>query len=193
MFYSHKKLSKTLLLAKFIFSKAQCEHFLQLSSFLNLKNIKWTLILFCFFVVIFYSCSDNALYEKNQNIPHKTWDRKNILQFKVNITDTLNPYKIFINIRNNGLYARRNLYMFITVISPKGNELRDTVNCILADEKGKWYGKSNLGDLYFNKFLYKSNVLFPYSGTYTFKLEQAMRTEKLEHIEDVGIRIEPLK
>jgi len=185
MFYPLTTLYKAILLLKYILVQTA------IFSFYKLKTLTSAFILFC--IVLFYSCSDNALYEENKHIPSNNWDRKNILQFNVHITDTLNPYKIFINIRNNGLYARRNLYIFITVISPKGDELRDTVNCILADEKGKWYGKSNLGDLYFNKFLYKSNVIFPYSGTYTFKLEQAMRTEKLEHIEDVGIRIEPLK
>jgi len=177
-------LSKAFQKAKLMLQKAKY--------FLISKKIKWSLS-FGLMVLLFYSCSDNAIFEENQHLPSKTWDRKNIIQFKVNIIDTLNPYKIFINIRNNGLYARRNLYLFVTIISPNGNELKDTVNCILADEKGKWYGKSNLGDLYFNKFLYKPNVRFPYSGTYIFKLEQAMRTEKMEHIEDVGIRIEPLE
>ena len=146
-----------------------------------------------FILILFSACSDNAIFEENINLPSKVWDRKNIIQFKVNIIDTVNPYKIFINIRNNGNYSCSNLYLFISVISPKGDEIRDTVNCILADEKGKWYGKSNLGDLYFNKFLYKPNVRFPHSGTYIFKLEQAMRTEAMKDIEDVGIRIEPLE
>lgn len=153
-----------------------------------MRNIGLFLIL-----VFFASCSDNAIFDENTNLPSKTWDRKNIISFKVPITDTVNPFKIFVNIRNNGNYSRSNLYLFITVISPKGDEIKDTVNCILADEKGKWYGKSNLGDLYFNKFLYKPNVRFPHAGTYTFKLEQAMRTEVMKDIEDVGIRIEPLE
>ncbi|GAB4451986.1 MAG: gliding motility lipoprotein GldH [Bacteroidales bacterium] len=146
-----------------------------------------------FIPVLFFACSDHAIFDENTNLTSKAWDRKNSISFKVPITDTVNPYKIFVNIRNNGNYSRRNLYLFITVISPKGDEIKDTVNCILADEKGKWYGKSNLGDLYFNKFLYKPNVRFPYAGTYTFKLEQAMRTEIMNNIEDVGIRIEPVE
>lgn len=150
--------------------------------------------LILFFLLIFLaSCADNAIFEENTNIPSKAWNRKNIVTFKVPMYDTLNPYKIFINIRNNGNYTRRNIYLFITVISPKGDKIKDTVNCILADEKGKWYGKSNLGDLYFNKFLYKPNVRFPHSGTFVFTIEQAMRTETIYDIEDVGIRIEPVE
>lgn len=146
-----------------------------------------------FIFLLLTACSDNAIFDNNTNLPTKEWDRKNIVTFKVPVTDTIHPYKIFINIRNNGNYSRSNLYLFISVISPKGDEIKDTVNCILADEKGKWYGKSNLGDLYFNKFLYKPNVRFPHAGIYTFKLEQAMRTEIMKNIEDVGLRIEPVE
>lgn len=149
-----------------------------------------------FFIILFLfvlGCSDSALFEQNYVFPNKSWDRKDLVMFRVTITDTLNPYRIFINIRNNGNYSRRNLYIFVMVRSPKGDELKDTINCILADEKGKWYGKSNLGDIYFNKFLYKPNVHFPFSGTYTFILEQAMRSEKMDNLEDIGIRIEPIE
>ncbi len=149
-----------------------------------------------FFIIplmLLFACSDNALFDQNHPFASESWDRKEIVKFDVAITDTLHPYRIFINIRNNGNYSRRNLYMFVTVRSPKGDELKDTINCLLADEKGKWYGKSNLGDIYFNKFLYKPDVRFPFSGTYTFTLEQAMRSEKMENLEDVGIRIEPIE
>jgi gliding motility-associated lipoprotein GldH len=136
------------------------------------------------------SCKDNSIFDENTNIPSKTWNRHNLVKLNVPITDTVNSFRIFINIRNDGNYSRRNIFLFITVRSPKGDELKDTVNCILADEKGRWYGKSNLGDLYFNRFLYKPKVIFPHAGNYTFIIEQAMRTENLDNIEDVGVRIE---
>jgi len=138
------------------------------------------------------SCKDNAIFEQNVSIPAKTWNRYNLIKFTVPVNDTVNPYRIVINIRNEGNYSRRNLYMFVTIRSPRGDELKDTVNCILADEKGRWYGKSNLGDIYFNRFLYKPNVKFPYTGNYTVVLEQAMRTENMEGIETAGLRIEKL-
>lgn len=99
-------------------------------------------------------------------------------------------HNIYITIRIDGNYGRRNLYVFSTIRNPNNQEIKDTINLLLADEKGRWYGKSNLGGLYYNCFLYKKNVVFPVKGKYTFILEQAMRSETIDNIEDIGIKIE---
>lgn len=143
-------------------------------------------------LLINYSCDSNRLFEDNKMISNSVWNRNNIISFKVSVIDTLSANKIFINIRNSGQYEKGNIYLFINIIAPNGIKLRDTVNCILADDKGKWLG-SGLGDIYSNQILYKNNVTFPHSGNYTFEIEQAMRIDNLEHIEDVGIRIEKIK
>jgi gliding motility-associated lipoprotein GldH len=59
----------------------------------------------------------------------------------------------------------------------------------LAEPSGKWVGKG-FGNVWSNRFRYKSNVRFPVSGVYHFKVEQAMRMEDLEGISDVGLRVE---
>jgi gliding motility-associated lipoprotein GldH len=92
-------------------------------------------------------------------------------------------------VRNTSLYPMSNLYLFITTIAPSGHSIRDTVEVILADEKGKWLG-SGLGDIWDLQQLYKENVRFAQQGRYIFEYEQAMRTEKLPFILDVGLRVE---
>ncbi len=154
----------------------------------RLCKISYYLIL----LLLLWSCSSNVYYEDITTLPRASWDRKQILSFSVPVDDTISSFDVFIIIRNTGNYSRRNLYLFITIINPSGEKLRDTVNCILADEKGRWYGKSNLGDLYYNCFLYKSRVRFPVKGTYRFLFEQAMRSPVIDNIEDVGLKIERL-
>ena len=83
----------------------------------------------------------------------------------------------------------QNLFLFVTTTSPNGSTLRDTFECYLADERGKWTG-SGWGDIYDNQFIYKGNIRFPVSGVYTFEYVQAMRTDKLDYISDIGLRIE---
>ena len=143
----------------------------------------------CLFIIT--SCDPNRIYEEYIEIPDGIWNRYNMVKFSVNVSDTLTPHNVYVNIRNTGLYTKSNLFLFITITSPDGTSIRDTFECILADEKGRWLGKG-LGDIVDNQILYKKNVLFPNPGTYTFEYEQAMRIENLPFIMDVGLRVEKL-
>jgi len=79
--------------------------------------------------------------------------------------------------------------LFIKTVFPNGKFSNDTLECVLADEKGKWLG-TGLGDIYDNQIPFKRNVRFPMAGTYRFEIEQGMRTETVPLIMDVGLRIE---
>ena len=52
---------------------------------------------------------------------------------------------------------------------------------------------SGLGDIATLQVPYKANVRFPYPGMYSFEIEQGMRTEELNHLFDIGLRIERMK
>lgn len=111
--------------------------------------------------------------------------------FTVPIEDTINHYNVYINIRNADDFDYGNLYLFIDITAPNNATERDTINCILADNNGKWLGQG-LGDIWDNKILFKYNTRFR-KGDYTFKLTQAMRVDKLPQIMDVGLRVEEMK
>lgn len=149
-------------------------------------------ILFLILLVITFSCDNNRVFEENKVITGSAWNRNEIISFKVPVADTVSPHNVYINIRQNGQYDKSNMYLFINVISPKGDKIRDTVNCILADAKGKWLG-SGLGDIYSNQLMFKQNIGFPHAGYYTFEIEQAMRVDILKNVEDIGLRIEKSK
>jgi len=142
--------------------------------------------------VILSGCDSSLVFEKNERIPSATWSSEQILEFPVEITDTLQPHNIYINIRNQNDYPLSNLFLFITITSPDGLHNRDTVQCFLAEPSGKWLGKG-FGNVWSNRFSYKTNVRFPVGGIYNFHLEQAMRLEKLPGISDVGLRIEKIE
>ena len=146
-----------------------------------------------FFVLLLIAlstgCDRNRVYEKNLRIPGAEWINTNVPYFNVTINDTSAAHNIYINVRNSGKYRYSNLYLFITTKAPNGNTLKDTMDIILADNRGKWLGKG-LGDIYFNQILYKKNIRFPYRGIYTFQIEQAMREDTLHDITDIGLRVE---
>jgi gliding motility-associated lipoprotein GldH len=146
-------------------------------------------ILIPLFGLIFLSCDPDRVYEKNIRIPDGIWDRNNPVYFEVIVQDTITPYNLYINIRNTSLYPFSNLYLFITTTAPSGHSVKDTVEVILADEKGEWLGKG-LGDIWDLQKIYKQNVRFAQKGMYLFEYEQAMRMEKLPFILDAGLRVE---
>jgi gliding motility-associated lipoprotein GldH len=139
--------------------------------------------------LVMFSCDPARVYEKNIRIPDGIWFRDQPVGFEFTVEDTISAYNLYINVRNTSLYPMSNLYLFITTIAPSGHFIRDTVEVILADEKGKWLG-SGLGDIWDLQQLYKRNVRFAQKGSYRFKYEQAMRAEKLPFILDVGLRVE---
>lgn len=140
-----------------------------------------------------FSCNyENVIYNKYIEIPDEKWNNKNIINFKFFNPDTITKYNVYINIRNTNEYPFRNLYLFITIETPGQDILRDTVNCILANEKGEWYGQTLLGSVFNNVYLYKRNYTFKQKGYYTFKLEQALRVEEVKGIKDVGLKIEKI-
>lgn len=155
------------------------------------ERIKY-LIVFILFGLIFISCDPNQVYENNIELNNYTWNKDSIKIFKVDIQDTINPHNIYINVRNTSQYEMQNLFLFIQTESPSGIKLEDTFECYLADERGKWTGKG-WGDIYENQFIYKKNIRFPVSGTYTFEFVQGMRIDNLKYISDIGLRIEKVE
>ena len=151
----------------------------------SIFNIQYSLI----FLILFSSCDRNVVFEENIKLPENRWEQKNNIILKTEISDTVTPHNIFINVRNAGGYQFSNLFVFFTTQTPSGRTERDTVELTLADPSGKWRG-NGLGDIWDNRLPFKHNFLFPEKGTYTFTLEQAMRIDPLPQLMDIGIRIE---
>lgn len=138
------------------------------------------------------ACDKKRVFDATTAIPEHNWNIHNKISFDIPITDTISKHNIFINLRNGNDYPYANLYLFLTTKLPNKKVIRDTLECKLANDQGKWHGK-NISALIDNQILYKKNILFPYAGNYTFEIEQAMRTENLTDVFDVGVRVEKME
>ncbi len=143
-------------------------------------------------LLILLSCDPHRVYEKNIKIPDGIWYKDHKVSFEVLIDDTSSTHNLYVNVRNTSLYPYSNLYLFIETTAPSGHTIRETYEVTLADDKGKWMG-SGLGDIWDLQQVYKENVKFAQRGKYFFEYQQAMRTDKLPFVLDVGLRIESLK
>jgi len=142
------------------------------------------------------SCVEPAVFHADVPVPEGRWDRTFKPSFSFEITDTVNKHDVFIDLRHTGEYPFSDLFLFVELAGPGGRAARDTVECILADPSGQWFGKglgSIFADRYRPKVLYKLGNRFPANGRYSITLEQAMRTEQLQGLLDVGISIERSK
>ncbi len=150
---------------------------------------------FFFIVVLAFllvSCGKNVLLSKYEKLPEEGWDSKNKLSFNVDITDKSSYHNVFLTVRHADSYPFSNLFVFLTTKYPDGKISVDTLECILADQKGQWKG-DGAGDIWDNKIPIKQSMLFPDTGKYTFTFEQGMRLNPLPLIMDFGMIIEKVE
>ena len=148
----------------------------------------WFFLLFAL-AALLASCDRSVVYEVHQALPSAGWPAAEALSFEASVSDTTSLHNMYINVRNTTDYGFSNLYLFLNIEFPDGTLLRDTLECTLAEKDGKWTGKG-LGKIRSNRFLFRTDVWFPVAGAYFFSIEQALRTDQLEGISDIGLRIE---
>lgn len=142
-------------------------------------------------VLLLGACTSKPIFESELDIKNAEWNLHNRASFSVDITDTLYSHDIYVSIENSDEYYYSNLYMFTQIQMPNKKVIIDTLELILADERGDFTGKRSVNG-YTSIFSFKQNIRFPVTGNYVFKFEQAMRcdeTENLGGILKVGMQI----
>ena len=152
---------------------------------------RYPAVLILISVLLFSSCNNDVIYSDSAVMQDNRWDLFDVPVFDVPVTDTLNSNNVSFTIRTGSSYPFRNIYLFVTTISPDGKSITDTLQYFLADEKGRWYGKG-FGDIHELGLPYKTNVYFPLKGVYEFKIRHGMRVEDLKGVYDIGLRIEKI-
>lgn len=140
------------------------------------------------------ACSYKSdIFHEFNDIPARGWDKRNIQKFYPYIDSTDVAYDIDVELNYGNGYGYRNLYLFITAEDADRKVIaRDTLNCMLADEFGKWLG-NGWGSSFQQSFPYKRGVKFDSQGTYSISVSQGMREDIIEGIERIGVRISPCK
>jgi gliding motility-associated lipoprotein GldH len=129
------------------------------------------------------------VYSKYYTFKENEWTAANKAVFDVEITDTHSLNNISLMVRHADAYPYSNLFLFVTTRYPDGKVLSDTMEIVLATQKGEWQG-SGAGDIYDLKVPIKKNVRFMVPGKYQFTFEQGMRVDPLPLIMDLGFEIE---
>lgn len=155
----------------------------------TIKLKKLSLLFGIVIIALFNSCSSGVIIDKSKKVENALWNSADVIKFTVPIADTTQRYNFYINIRNSSDYQYSNIFLFLKTFYPNGMLSVDTIECILADDKGNWMGKER-GKLIDNRILFRKGIRFRLAGNYSFEFEQAMRETELKGIEDFGIRID---
>ena len=142
------------------------------------------------------SCTSIDLYEKHVAIPRHSWSSSFRPVFNFTIKDTVAGYQIFFIIRHDEKYNYNNIYVNIYNKQP-GATTTDSSRfdlTLATNEKG-WLA-TGMDDIYEHRHALnrpEEPVYFRKPGDYEFTIEQIMREDPLQHVYDVGLRIEKIK
>jgi len=143
-----------------------------------------------FLTALLSSCTRTNLFEKNVSLPGGKWpmEVKPVVTFE--IADTTSDYNVFFVIRHTEAYGYNNIFIRIGSSMVGDSAMVTKVFDLPLASQNKWLA-SGMDDIFEHRvLLYSRPVRFRKPGTYTFKLEQLMRENPLEHVLNVGLRVE---
>lgn len=143
----------------------------------------------CGAVAVLTGCSDPPYFHENRTFESLSWqaDQPEVFTFQVN--DTTQAFDFLLNLRHGDAYPFSNLYLFVQLDFPNGKRSIDTLECVLADQRGRWNGKKT-GQLVDHRIMLNERRIFPMTGTYHLQIRHAMRVDPLPEIHDVGFTLD---
>ena len=136
--------------------------------------------------VLLLSCQQGVVFTEFRSVGPSGWSADSVLVFAPVLVDSVATYDMQLTVRHTDRYAYQNLWMFVDVRQDSLVLRRDTIEVMLANERGEWLGggvsKYTLPLLYLEGELLKK-------GGYDILVQQGMREDILRGITDVGLKV----
>jgi gliding motility-associated lipoprotein GldH len=165
---------------------------------MDLKKSKFLVLLFV--TLLFFSCDEKQFFSEYKELDG-SWKKSDTLRFTFEQKDTVNPYHLFLNVRNNNDYPFSNMYLIVTIKEPgkKPTIKVDTLEYLMSNPDGTLLGEG-FSDIKESKLWYLENFKFKRAGKYNVEVVQAVRetgkvngVSELKGITELGLRIEKIK
>lgn len=150
------------------------------------RKAGWALAMFC--ALLLAGCGESPYFYENTVMDPKGWSSSDPVNYTFEIDNTTQPYDFVLSLRHGDDYPYSNLFLFVQLDFPNGKTSVDTLECVLADPRGRWNGKKT-GQLVDHRIVMNSRRIFPLEGTYHLRIEQAMRHDPLPAVHDVGFSL----
>ncbi|RSK41459.1 gliding motility lipoprotein GldH [Mangrovimonas spongiae] len=142
------------------------------------------------------SCNNDMVYSEYKSLQNQKWHKDSIVSFTIHPPDTLQPYNLYVNLRNTHKYRYNNLFLIVEMNFPHGKIIKDTLEYKMAKPNGELLG-TGFSSIKENKLWYKEHVVFKENGEYQVNIQHAMRENgkvngvvNLDGVTDVGFSVE---
>ena len=99
--------------------------------------------LFIFLAVFITACSDLIVESQYQSIADNGWHKDSTIKFQFSAQDSITPFNVFLQLRNDNDFAYSNLFLITEMEFPSGRVIKDTLEYEMALADGKWLGEGN--------------------------------------------------
>ncbi len=141
--------------------------------------------------VALFSCVKNNRYESAHIFHNENWDKNDTAFFKVNITDTMAKYNMYLKIRRSINYPYANIWLRTLTLTPDSpSVVSSDLELTLEEKDGKPTG-SRFGNNIEHLILIQDHVRMK-PGMYKFWILQNMRDDVLKGVLNINLRIERL-
>ena len=147
--------------------------------------------LFIFIISLLTACQPIEIFERTKFFAAHSWSSKDKPSFTFEITDTTALYSVMLVLRHTDAYSYNNIWIRLQTKSPQ-DSISVRREFTLATSSQGWLG-SGMDDIFEHRIPFNSKPAPLKAGTYTFTLAQDMREDPLEHILNVGVRVQKVK
>jgi gliding motility-associated lipoprotein GldH len=151
---------------------------------------QFLLLVFCAFWP--GACTTVDLYEKTVPVPNHEWKSTYKPEFNFIISDTTALYHAYFVIRHTEKYNYNNIWVNYYYQPPGDTIHKETREFQLATNDKGWLG-TGMDDVYEHRLKFAPDPGKLKAGSYKFILENIMREDPLQHVLNVGIRIEKVQ
>jgi gliding motility-associated lipoprotein GldH len=142
--------------------------------------------------ILFAACGSLDVFEKNTSFKGQSWKGTDAKTIGFSITDTTATYKLYLVLRHTDAYNYNNIWLKITRKGPDTTYSQQVDIRLAANDRG-WLG-SGMDDIWEHRILLTAQpVMFNRRGQYEFIMEHIMRQEPLQHVMNIGLRVEKVK
>lgn len=133
------------------------------------------------FVLSLSACDQGALSEAEWSMEGQQWIASDQKSFQLEATDTTTTYAMDITLNHEVTFPYQNLYIKTQTTFPSGKIVESVTSIELLNQDGSWAGNCS-GNSCAITLPLQQRFTFPEIGTYTWSVEQYMRTDTVSGV-----------
>lgn len=142
---------------------------------------------FLFFLLS--ACSQASLFEENVRIHEQHWNRQQVPEFQVHMSQPHSKMDVYISMRHSSKYKYANLALIVEEITPANKKTSYSVRFPVSDSEGRWLG-TGAGNILNYQIPFLKDHHFTDTGLYSYRIRQNMSINPLPDVLDVGLKIQ---